>query len=101
MQSTPQAAAITAYRDAGNDRASFVSRLQVRREDAPLLRSVASALADPARAAEIRPLLRARFASPNAKSLKDLLADAPRNDAQLTELGAEVLNPFKPGASRS
>jgi hypothetical protein len=51
--------------------------VQVRREDAPLLRAVAAALADPERAAEARALLRGRFAPAPARSLKELLAAAP------------------------
>jgi hypothetical protein len=51
--------------------------VQVREEDAPLVRAVAAALADPGRAAEARALLRGRFAPAPARSLKDLLASAP------------------------
>ena len=51
--------------------------VQVRKEDAPLVRSVAAALADPERAAEARALLRQRFEEPPAKGLKALLAEAP------------------------
>jgi hypothetical protein len=51
--------------------------VRVRKEDAPLLRSVAGALTDPARAGETRALLRQRFTRPTTKSLKALLAGAP------------------------
>jgi hypothetical protein len=51
--------------------------VQVRGEDAPLVRAVAAALADPARAAAARGLLRGRFAPTPARSLKDLLVSAP------------------------
>ena len=51
--------------------------LQVRKEDAALVRSIAQALGDPARAAEARSLLQARFATPGATGLKALLASAP------------------------
>ena len=51
--------------------------VQVRGEDAPLVRAVAAALADPERAAEARALLRGRFAPAPTRSLKDLLAAAP------------------------
>ena len=57
--------------------------MQVRREDAPLLRKVARALSDPARAAEVRALLRACFASSKSRSLKELLADAPLDEIDL------------------
>jgi len=51
--------------------------VNVRREDAPLLRRVAGALADPTRQAAARILLRQRFAAPARVSLKALLASAP------------------------
>ena len=51
--------------------------VQVRKEDAPLVRRVAQALGDPARAADARALLRGRFAEPRARGLKALLAAAP------------------------
>jgi hypothetical protein len=57
--------------------------VQVRGEDAPLVRAVAAALADPERAAEARALLRGRFAPASARSLKDLLASAPLDGVDL------------------
>jgi hypothetical protein len=57
--------------------------VQVRKEDASLLRTVAGALADPAQAAETRALLRERFASRDARGLKALLADAPLDGIDL------------------
>ena len=51
--------------------------VQVRKEDAALVRRVAGALIDPERRAEARALLRQRFAEPRAKGLKALLAAAP------------------------
>ena len=51
--------------------------VQVRKEDAALVRSVASALTDPEREADARALLRQRFAEPRTKRLKALLAAAP------------------------
>jgi hypothetical protein len=50
--------------------------VQVRKQGVPLLRGVVSALADPAREAETRALLRARFAPPPV-GRKALLAAAP------------------------
>ena len=55
----------------------------MRGEDAPLVRAVAAALADPARAAEARALLRGRFAPAPAGSLKGLLASAPLDGVDL------------------
>lgn len=56
-----------------------VARLEVRvrHDDVPLVRAVVEALADPAREAEARALLRERFGAAGAKGLKALLASAP------------------------
>jgi hypothetical protein len=92
MQNTRKTA-ITAYRERRRQLGVVRLEMQVRREDAPLLRSVASALSDPARAAEARALLRARFASPKTRSLKELLADAPLDGIDLDrsdDFGREV-----------
>jgi hypothetical protein len=51
--------------------------VNVRKEDAGLVRHVAAALSDPARQAAARMLLRQRFAEPPKVSLKALLAAAP------------------------
>lgn len=48
----------------------------MRGEDAPLVRAVAAAPADPERAREARALLRGRFAPAPARGLKGLLASA-------------------------
>jgi hypothetical protein len=71
-------------------------RIEVRapREDAPLLRDIAGALADPARGAQTRALLREQFAPHSAKGLKALLAAAPL-DLELdfdrrTDTGREI-----------
>ena len=57
--------------------------VQVRQEDAALVRSVARALADPARAAEARSLLASRFTSSTPAGLKALLAAAPLDGIDL------------------
>lgn len=57
--------------------------MQVRGEDAFLVRAVAAALADPEHAAEARALLRGRFAPAPTRSLKDLLASAPLDGIEL------------------
>ncbi len=57
--------------------------MQVHGEDAPLLRAVAAALADPDRATEVRAVLRARFAPAPVRSLKELLAAAPLDGIDL------------------
>lgn len=58
--------------------------VQVRGEDAPLVRAVAAALADPAQANEARALLQHRFGPEPTRGLKDLLAAAPLDDIDLT-----------------
>lgn len=57
--------------------------VQVRGEDASLVRAVAAALTDPEQAAETRALLRGRFAPTPKRSLKDLLASAPLDGIEL------------------
>lgn len=51
--------------------------VQVRKEDAALVRDVATALGDPARESETRTVLREKIATPRAGGLKALLASAP------------------------
>jgi hypothetical protein len=58
--------------------------VNVRKEDAGLVRDVAAALSDPAREADARKILRLRFASPPKQSLKALLASAPLEGIDLT-----------------
>ena len=57
--------------------------VNVRKEDARLVRRVASALSDPSRQAEARRLLRQRFVEPPKVSLKALLASAPLDGIDL------------------
>lgn len=61
--------------------------VQVPGEDAALLRAVATALADPDRAAAARAVLQARFAPAPARSLKELLAAAPLDGIDLERSG--------------
>jgi hypothetical protein len=63
-----------------------IARLEihVRKDDAALMRGVARALADPAREADARALLRKRFAPGKAKGRKALLAAAPLEGIDLT-----------------
>ena len=51
--------------------------VQVRGEDAPLLRAIAAALTDPDRASDTRELLRQKFQSNAKVSFKALLSAAP------------------------
>lgn len=67
--------------------------VQVRKEDAELLRSVARALSDPTREMETRSLLKARFIVPSPVGLKALLASAPLDGIELersSDLGRSV-----------
>jgi len=57
--------------------------VQVRKEDAVLVRDVASALGDPAREAEARAILREKIAMPRTGGLKALLAAAPLDGIDL------------------
>ncbi|MPZ30460.1 MAG: hypothetical protein GEV13_05600 [Rhodospirillales bacterium] len=67
--------------------------VNVRKEDASLVRQVAAALSDPARQAEARQVLRRRFVQSPPVSLKALLAAAPLDGIDLDrshDLGREV-----------
>jgi hypothetical protein len=57
--------------------------VQVGKDDAALVRTVARALRDPERAAQTRALLRDRFGEAKAKGLKALLASAPLEGVDL------------------
>lgn len=76
------------------ERRGFVRvEVSVRKEDADLVRRVASALTDPSRRAEARTLLRQRFVEPPKVSLKTLLASAPLDGIDLDrsrDLGRDV-----------
>ncbi len=60
--------------------------VKVSKEDASLVRRIASALSDPSRQAEARLLLRQRFAEPPKVSLKALLASAPLDGIDLDRI---------------
>ena len=75
--------AVSEHRRRLRERGLLRIELQARGEDASLLRAVAAALADPQRAAEARATLRARFAPPPDRSLKELLAAAPLDGVDL------------------
>ena len=79
--------AVTNYRKRRKRQGLVRVEVQVRKEDAQLLRNVAGALADPEHAAEARALLRERFASREAKGLKALLAAAPLDGIDLDRSG--------------
>lgn len=69
---------------ARKERQGFVRvEVSVRKEDANLVRRVASALSDPSRQGQARKLLRQGFAEPPKVSLKALLASAPLDGIDL------------------
>ena len=76
------------------ERKGFVRvEVNVRQDDASLVRRVASALSDPSRRDEARMLLRQRFVEPPKVSLKALLASAPLDGIDLDrsrDLGRDV-----------
>jgi hypothetical protein len=66
------------------ERRGFVRvEVNVRKDDAGLVRSVAAALSDPSRQAEARRLLQQRFGESPKVSLKALLASAPLDGIDL------------------
>ncbi len=67
---------LTTYRSRMKRQGYVRVEVQVRKEDAELVRTIASALADPAHAAEARAHLKKRFLEP-PQGLKALLAAAP------------------------
>jgi len=58
--------------------------VNVRKDDAALVRGVVQALGDPEREAEARALLRERFGAGNPAGLKAMLAAAPLEGVDLT-----------------
>ena len=91
--SSPAKSSIARHR-ARMARRGFVRvEVNVSKDDASLVRHVAAALADPARQAATRMLLRQRFAEPPKVSLKTLLASAPLDGIDLDrglDLGRDV-----------
>ncbi|HEY2619887.1 MAG TPA: hypothetical protein VGI78_21270 [Acetobacteraceae bacterium] len=79
---------------ARKQRQGFVRvEVNVRKEDASLVRGIALALSDPSRQTAARKLLRQLFAEPPKVSLKELLASAPLEGIELDrgrDLGREV-----------
>lgn len=58
--------------------------VKVRKEDAALVRNVASALVDPERESDARALLRERFGASDSAGLKALLAAAPLEGVEMS-----------------
>jgi hypothetical protein len=83
MRMTKAKFSVAAHRERMERRGLVRVEVTVRKEDASLVRCVASALSDPARQAEARQLPRQRFAEPPGVSLKTLLASAPLDGIDL------------------
>ena len=75
---------VTSFRRRLKRRGVVRVEVHVPKGDAPLVRGVAKALVDPARATEARVLLRERFGGSKAMGLKALLASAPLEGVDLT-----------------
>src|SRR5262245_10494285 len=75
---------LTRFRRRLKERGVVRVEVHVRKGDAALVRGVAKALADPAREADARALLRERFGAGKARGLKALLAAAPLEGINLT-----------------
>ena len=84
MMPSTQKKALSAYRRRQKRRGVVRLEVHVRKDDAVLIRGVARALSDPARATEARSLLRDRFGAATAKGLKALLAAAPLEGVDLS-----------------
>ncbi len=90
---SPQKKSLSAYRRRQQRRGVVRLEVHVRKDDALLIRGVAKALSDPARATEARSFLRERFGAVPAKGLKALLAAAPLEGVDLTrerDVGRDV-----------
>jgi hypothetical protein len=91
--SSTQKKALSSYRRRQKQRGVMRLEINIRKADADLIRGVAKALSDPARATEARTLLRERFGAVQAKGLKALLAAAPLEGIDLNrerDLGRDV-----------
>ena len=75
--------AVSTYRRRLKKQGIVRLEVQVRKDDALLVKGVVSALSDPGRESEARALLRERFGAGKAKGLKALLASAPLEGIEL------------------
>ncbi|MFN4287750.1 MAG: hypothetical protein ACK4E3_04550 [Brevundimonas sp.] len=71
------ASPVTAWRKRRQKQGFVRVEVQVRKDDVPLVREVASALGDPVRETQVRNLLREKIGGVHNRGLKDLLAAAP------------------------
>ena len=91
--SNPDPSPVTEWRKC-RQRQGFVRvEVQVRKDDAALVRNVAKALVDPQRESETRAILREKIVAPRLGGLKALLASAPLEGINLErprDLGREA-----------
>ena len=80
---SPAGKAVAEHRKRLKQRGLVRIELRAPKEDAPLLREIGGALADPARAARTRTVLRELVAVYHAKGFKELLAAAPLEGVDL------------------
>jgi hypothetical protein len=80
---TSQRRALHTYRRRMKGKGFLRLEVQVRKDDAALVRGVVSALADPEKETQARALLREHFAVHAPLGLKALLASAPLEDIDL------------------
>ena len=75
--SNPEPSPVTRWRKR-RQRQGFVRvEVQVRKDDAALVRNVAKALVDPQRESKTRAILHEKIVAPHSEELKALLASAP------------------------
>jgi hypothetical protein len=84
LVTSTQQKALLSYRRRLKRRGVVRLEVHVRKDDAPLVRRVVKALADPERGSEARTLLREHFRGGKAEGLKGLLASAPLEGIDLS-----------------
>ncbi|MDX2145410.1 MAG: hypothetical protein SFV19_18805 [Rhodospirillaceae bacterium] len=82
--SQAQKKALTNYRRRLKGRGLVRLEVKVRKTDAPLVREVVNALADPNMETQARAFLRQKFNPPTVMNFKDYLAAAPLDGIDLT-----------------
>jgi hypothetical protein len=89
-----QKKSLSEYRRRLKQRGFVRLEVHVHKDDAPLVRGVVTALADPSRESETRALLRERFGASKATGLKALLVSAPLEGIDLSrtrDFGRDVV----------
>ena len=74
---------VTKWRKRRQRQGHVRAEVQIRKEDASLVRDVATALVDPELEAETRAILREKIAAPRSGGLKAQLASAPLDEIDL------------------